>query len=105
MLSYDFVFKTHVSAFCTFNDWIFIKKITPKEKQTTIILVAKLNVFIINGAGHLLRTDMIRPKDKLKYYLLCLGKPRFVEAALAMFSHWHNTHVRHIAKIKVLKTG
>lgn len=61
-------------------------------------------MFIINGAGHLLRTDMIRPKDK-KYYLLCLGKPRYVEAALAMLSHWHNTHVCHIAKIKVLKTG
>lgn len=35
VLKHYFVFKTHVSAFCTFNDIIFtsLKKITPKEKH------------------------------------------------------------------------
>ncbi len=75
VLKHYFEFKTHMSAFCTFNDIIFtsLKKL-PLKKNTTI------NNYHISGHIKCVCYKWNRswPKDKLKYYLLCLGKSRSV---------------------------
>ncbi len=75
VLKHYFEFKIHMSAFCTFNDIIFtsLKKL-PLKKNTTI------NNYNISGHNKCVCYKWNRswPKDKLKYYLLCLGKQRSV---------------------------